>query len=68
MKLAMSHSVSVHLTNADDFLDYDKLLDGLYWKLLGHVKQNHIFSCQGNDVLHLLKSNLAEHVEYCIKL
>ncbi len=68
MMLAMSDSVSVHPTNTDDFLDYDTLLDGLYRKLLGHMKQNHIFSCQGNDVLHICKSNLAEHKDkYCIQ-
>ena len=36
-KLAMSHLVSVHPTNANDFLNYNKLLYGLYRKLSGQV-------------------------------
>ncbi len=32
-KLGKSNSVTIHQPNANDFLDYDKLLDGPYRKL-----------------------------------
>ena len=44
-------SVTVYPTMANDFLDYDKQLDGMYWKLVGNIKHNHIFSCKDNDSL-----------------
>ena len=47
--LDQSASVTVHRTVANDFLDYDSLLDGIYRKLAGNIKQNHIFSCSDDD-------------------
>jgi hypothetical protein len=42
-KFERSDLVAIHEIIANDFLDYDKLLDGIYKKLAGHVKKNHIF-------------------------
>ena len=63
--LDQSANVIVHQTIANDFFDYDKLLDGMYRKLAGHIKQNHIFSCEddGSEMM-IRKSNLVEHQEY----
>ncbi len=51
--LDQSASVTVHRTLANDFLDYDSLLDGIYRKLAGNIKQNHIFSCIDDDGFEL---------------
>jgi hypothetical protein len=37
--LDQSATVTVHRTVANDFFDYDKLLDGMYRKLTGQIKQ-----------------------------
>jgi hypothetical protein len=67
--LDQSATVTVHRTVANDFFDYDKLLDGIYRKLAGHIKQNHIFSCEddGSEMM-IRKSNLAEHQEYILRI
>jgi hypothetical protein len=67
--LDQSATVTVHRTVANDFFDYDKLLDGMYPKLAGHIKQNHIFSCEDNgSELMIRKSNLPEHQEYILRI
>ena len=65
--LDQSATVTVHQTVANDLFDYDKLLDGIYRKLAGHIKQNHIFSCEddGSEMM-IRKSNLVEHQEYIL--
>jgi hypothetical protein len=57
------------LTVANDFFDYDKLLDGMYLKLVGHIKQNHIFSFEddGSEMM-IRKRNLVEHQEYILRI
>ena len=67
--LDQSATVTVHRTVANDFFDYDKLLDGMYRKLTGQIKQNHIFSCEddGSEMM-IRKSNLPEHQEYILRL
>ena len=67
--LDQSANVTVHRTVANDFFDYDKLLDGMYRKLAGHIKQNHIFSCEddGSDMT-IRQSNLPEHQEFILRL
>ncbi len=54
---------------AEDFLNYSKLLDGLYWPLTGNIKTNHIFSCKDDGTLITIRqNNLEEHQEYVINL
>ena len=67
--LDQSANVTVHRTVANDFFDYDKLLDGMYRKLTGQIKQNHIFSCEddGSEMM-IRKSNLVEHQEYILPI
>jgi hypothetical protein len=67
--LDQSANVTVYRTVANDFFDYDKLLDGMYRKLAGHIKQNHIFSCEddGSDMT-IRQSNLPEHQEFILRL
>ena len=68
-KLGESDTVTIHQPNANDFLDYDKLLDGPYRKLAGHIKMNHIFTCdEMGDVMKLRQSNLLEHEETLVYL
>ena len=68
-KLERSDSVTIHQPNANDFLDYDKLLDGPYRKLAGLIKKNHIFTCdEMDDLMMLRQSNLLEHKETLIYL
>jgi hypothetical protein len=67
-KLNTSTSVTVHQPTSVDFLDYDKLFDGIYRKLTGQIKKNHIFYCEFDDVMKLRQSNLSEHAEYCVCL
>jgi len=65
--LDQSATVTVHRTVANDFFDYDKLLDCMYRKLAGHIKQNHIFSCEDDGLeMMIRKSNLVEQQEYII--
>ena len=68
--LDQSASVTVHRTVANDFLDYDSLLDGIYRKLAGNIKQNHIFSCIDDDgfEMRIRESNLVEHRESIVRL
>jgi hypothetical protein len=68
--LDRSPSVTIHRTVANDFLDYDSLLDGIYRKLVSNIKQNHIFSCVDDDgnEMTLRESNLVEHQEWIVKL
>jgi hypothetical protein len=67
-KLDTSESVTVHQPIGNDFLDYEKLLDGIDKKLTGHIKKNHIFYCEYDDVMKLRQSYLLEHEEYCLQL
>jgi hypothetical protein len=48
--LDKSSLLTIHPTMAEDFLNYSKLLDGLYWLLMGNIKTNHIFSCTDNGM------------------
>ncbi len=68
--LGQSASVTIHRTVANDFLDYDSLLDGIYRKLVSNIKQNHIFSCVDGDgfEMRFRESNLVEHREFIVKL
>ena len=62
--LSVSDSVTVVPLVAEDFLDYNALFDDIYRPLAGKVKQNHIFSCSGDNLLPVIKlhaSNLDEH-------
>ncbi len=40
-----------------DFLDYNKLMNYLYWPLAGIVNKNHIFSCVNELQMRLWQSN-----------
>ena len=68
--LDQSASVTVHRTMANDFLHYDSLLDGIYRKLVGNIKQNHIFSCIDDDGfdMRIRQNNMVEHREFIVKL
>ncbi len=62
--LSVSDSVTVVPLVAEDFLDYNALFDDIYHPLAGKVKQNHIFSCSGDNLLPVIElhaSNLDEH-------
>jgi hypothetical protein len=62
-------SLPIHPTVAEDFLNYSKLLNSLYWLLLGNIKTNHIFSCTDNGTpITIRQSNLNEHQEYVLNL
>ncbi len=61
--------LTIHPTLAEDFLDYSKLLDGLYRPLTGNIKTNHIFSCTDDSTQIMIRqSNLKEHQEYVLNL
>ena len=47
--LGVSAKITVVPTVASDFLDYDGAFKALYTNLSGLVKNNHIFSCNGDD-------------------
>ncbi len=67
--LDKSLSLTIHPTLDEDFLDYSKLLDGLYQPLTGNIKTNHIFSCtDGGTQITIRQSNLEEHQEYVLNL
>jgi hypothetical protein len=69
--LGVSDSVTVVPSVAEDFLDYDALFDDIYRPLAGKVKQNHIFSCSGDNLLPVIElraSNLDEHQITCFKV
>ena len=62
--LSVSDSVMVVPSVAEDFLDYDSRFDDIYRPLAVKVKQNHLFSCSGNNLLPVIElraSNLDEH-------
>jgi hypothetical protein len=64
--LDTSELVTVLRTAPKDFFDYDKLSKEMYANLVGKVKNNHIFSCNGRDdeevtLLTLRQSNLDIH-------
>jgi hypothetical protein len=62
-------SLTIHPTLAKDFLDYSKLLDGLYWPSTGNIKTNHIFFCTDVGMQIMIRqSNLEEHQEYVLNL
>ncbi len=62
-------SLTIHPTMAKDFLDYSKLLDSLYWPLMGNIKTNHILSCTDNSTqITVHQSNLEEHQEYVLNI
>jgi hypothetical protein len=46
---------TIHPTNPEYFLDYDKLMNNLFRTLLGNIKKNHIFSCNndGSQIMTL---------------
>jgi hypothetical protein len=59
--------LTIHPNIAGNFLDYSKLLDGLYRPLTGNIKTNHIFSCTDNGMqIPFRQSNLKEHQEYVL--
>jgi hypothetical protein len=67
--LDKSLSLTIHLTVAEDFLDYSKLLDSLYRPLLGNMKTNHVFSCTYDGTqITIQQSNFDEHQEYVLNL
>jgi hypothetical protein len=49
--LDKSSLLTIHPTVAKDFLNYSKLLDGLYWPLTGYIKTNHMFSCTDDGLV-----------------
>ncbi len=62
-------SLTIHPTVAKDFLNYSKLLDSLYWPLMGNIKKIHIFSCTDDGMQIMIRqSNLEEHQEYDLNL
>jgi hypothetical protein len=62
-------SVTIHPAVSDDFLSYDKLLNGLFWMLAGNVKKNHSFSCNyDGSQLNLRQSDLMDHDEFVLYL
>jgi hypothetical protein len=64
-----SSSLTIHPTLAADFLNYSKLLDGLYRPLTGNMKTNHIFSCTDDGTqITIQQSNLEEHQENDLNL
>jgi hypothetical protein len=67
--LDKSSSPTIHQTVAKDFLNFSKLLDGLYRPLTGDIKTNHIFSCTDDSTQIMIRqSNLEEHQEYVLNL
>ncbi len=62
--LGVSAKITVVPTVASDFLDYDGAFKALYTNLSGLVKNNHIFTCNGDDdelIMKIRESNLDEH-------
>jgi hypothetical protein len=61
--------LTIHPTVAEDFLNYSKLLDGLYSPLTGNIQTKHIFSCTDNGTQIMIRqSNLEKHQEYVLNL
>jgi hypothetical protein len=61
--LSVSHTITVHPTMAEDFLDYRKLFDFFYRKLADQIQQNHIFSSGQGDKIRVQQSALPQHQE-----
>jgi hypothetical protein len=62
-------SLTIHPTMAEDFLNYSKLLDSLYWPLSGNIETNHIFSCTDDGTqITIRQSNPNKHQEYVLNL
>jgi hypothetical protein len=62
-------SVTIHPAMPDDSLNYDKLLNGLFWTLAAIIKKKCIFSCNDDgSQLNLWQSNLGEHKEFVFYL
>jgi hypothetical protein len=62
-------SVTIHPAMLEDFLNYDKLLSGLFWMLAENIQKNHIFSCNDDSSrLNLRHSNLVEHEDFVFYL
>jgi hypothetical protein len=61
--LSLSHTIAVHPTVAEDFLDYGKFFDVFYKKLAGQIQQNHIFSSGQGDEIRVRQSVLPQHEE-----
>ncbi len=67
--LDKSSSLTIHPTLAEDFLDYSKLLDGLYRSLTGNIKTSHILSSTDDGMqITIWQSNLKDHQEYVLNL
>ncbi len=61
--LSLSHTITVHPTVAEDFLDYGKFFDVFYKKLAGQIQQNHIFSSGQGDEIRIRQSVPPQHEE-----
>ncbi len=59
--LDVSDCVTVILTVAEDFMNYDAFLTDLFQDLACKVKQNHIFACSEDDQISLSEINMNEH-------
>ena len=58
--LGVSAKITVVPTVASDFLDYNDAFKALYIDLAGLVKNNHIFTCDGDDnelIMKIRESN-----------
>ena len=73
--LDVSDSVTVILTVANDFLEFDSLFKKLFRDLAGQIKKNHIFSCSDDNsdditelCLNLCKSCMIEHGNSTLKV
>jgi len=62
--LGVSVKITVVPTVASDFFDYNGAFKALYIDLSELVKNNHIFTCDGDDdelIMKIQESNLDEH-------
>jgi hypothetical protein len=66
--LSVSHTITVHPTMAEDFLDYAKLFDFFYQKLAGQIQQNHIFSLGQGDEIMVRQNALPQHQEFILQI
>jgi thioredoxin reductase len=55
--LGVSAKITVIPTVASNFLDYDGAFKAFYTNLLGFVKNNHIFTCGGDDDELIMKNS-----------
>jgi hypothetical protein len=59
--------LTIHPAMVEDFLNYSKLLDSLFWPLTGNIKTNHIFSCTDDGLqITIRQSNIKEHHKYVL--